>query len=171
MRRGFIVLAAILLVAVVATVAVAADAPSRETKILSGPELAALTNDVKVVTTKSTNKIIHATKSAEPSEIDSADAMATLKKELTPEALAKATKITFTKVRFTDDLASDSVVAPNSLVWIATVDGFRSYSHGGTSDKRPTEAWDQMNLVIDAGTGEFLEAYPGVVGDLPGVAR
>lgn len=107
------------------------------------------------------------TPSDEASVVDSATAMATVRKLIRPAALGAASSITIGKYRFTSDELDESVASKNALVWVVTINGvnipFSMAATVETTSGTRAPVSHQLNILIDANTGKSLVALTGMV--------
>jgi len=157
--------AALVLVAIAAVVIAWGRVPHATADVSPQPEVVSAGTAGAEAPTAGNGRYFMA--STEPSVLDSAAAMDAAGKIIAPGAFLRAKNIVIGKYRFTSDEVATSVVPADHLVWIVTLNGVEVPFRGGMSanatagTSRPVA--HQMNVVIDANTGEGLLAFTGSV--------
>ena len=104
------------------------------------------------------NPAVHLAPSAEAAAVDSSTAMAGVRTRIQPTFLAGASSVTIGEYRFTDDELATSVAPANALVWVVSLNDV-DIPFVGAPGMNPNLAAHQLNLVIDAKTGNRLVDY------------
>ena len=101
----------------------------------------------------------HFTPSSEPSSVDASTVVGSTQAALRPSFFRSATAVVVGKYRYSDDNLAASVLPPDSLVWVVSVNGITMRVPATESSSGIVPFAHQLVIVYDANTGKQLLFY------------